>query len=354
MPARTSCSACESGPIATSRRSRASQAAGAIVSLKRGPGGRVDAIRRAAERNFAQRQQVALAEEAIGGDAGLLRVIDLAGLEPGEQVVRWQVDQLDFVGLVEDAVRDGLPLPNARDLGDEIVEAFEVLDIHGRPDVEAGVEQLLDVLPALRVPRTRLAFDEVRVCELVDQDDLGTAPQGGVEIKLAAHRAAVPYGQYGKLLEPLHQALGLVPAMRLDVSHDDVAAGGALDARRLQHCIRLADACGCAEENAKPPAPRAGLLGLHGGEQLIGVRPPSGRVHVSESGAASGFGVQGEVEFEHVHARLAKDTESPPARGSCIRFPAPRSTEHAPSPRNPGHLVLGRRRRDVRIQTASG
>ena len=226
--------------------------------------------------------QVALAEEALGGDASLLRVIDLAGLETREKVVGRQVDQLDFVGLVEDAIRNCLALPHTRDLGDEVVEALEVLDVDGGPDVDTGVEQLLDVLPALRVPRTRLALDEVRVRELVDQDDLGAAPQRGVEIELAAYRAAIPDRQHWKLLEPLHQALGLLPAVRLDVSDDDVAAGGALDACRLEHGVGLADACGRAEENTQPPAPRAGLLGLHGCEQLVGVRPLAGRVHAGE------------------------------------------------------------------------
>ena len=87
---------------------------GAVIGRERSPRRRVDAIGRAAERNLAQRQQVALAEEAFGGDSGLLRVIDLAGLEPRKQIIRWQVDQLDFVGLVEYAIGDGLALPHAR------------------------------------------------------------------------------------------------------------------------------------------------------------------------------------------------------------------------------------------------
>ena len=83
--------------------------------------------------------------------------VDLAGAQPRQQVVRRQVDQLDFIGLVENAVRQGLALSHAGDLRDQVIETLEVLNIDGRPHVDAGIEQLLDVLPAFRMPRRRLA-----------------------------------------------------------------------------------------------------------------------------------------------------------------------------------------------------
>ena len=129
MPARTSCSACKSGPDGDQEAIARKPGPGPVIGGERRARRRVDAIGRAPERNLAQRQQVALAEEAFGGDTGLLRVIDLACLEARQEVIRWQVDQLDFVGLVEYAIGDGLPLPHPGDLRDEIVEALEVLDI---------------------------------------------------------------------------------------------------------------------------------------------------------------------------------------------------------------------------------
>ena len=45
--------------------------------------------------------------------------------------------------------------PYAGDAADHVVQAFEVLDVEGGPDVDAGGEQLFHVLPALRMPRPR-------------------------------------------------------------------------------------------------------------------------------------------------------------------------------------------------------
>ena len=76
---------------------------------------------------------------------------------------------------------------DAGDLGDDVVQAFDVLDVERRPDVDAGGEQLLDILPALRMPR---AFG-VGVGQLVDQDQLRLPRQRGVEIEFAQRHAAI-------------------------------------------------------------------------------------------------------------------------------------------------------------------
>ena len=64
-------------------------------------------------------------------------------------------------------------LLDAGDLLDDVVHRLEVLDVDRRDHVDAGVEQLLDVLPALLVLRAR----HVGVRELVDERDLGLARQ---------------------------------------------------------------------------------------------------------------------------------------------------------------------------------
>ena len=86
---------------------------------------------------------------------GLLGHVDLALPQALEQVVGRQVDQLDLVGSLEDRVGHGLAHGDAGDLRDDVVQALEVLDVERRVDVDAGVEQLLDVLPALGVARAR-------------------------------------------------------------------------------------------------------------------------------------------------------------------------------------------------------
>ena len=91
--------------------------------------------------------------------------VDLAGLQPLQQFVGRQVDHHHLVGLVEQPVGHGLPDADAGDAADDVVQALQVLHVHRRPDVDAGVEQLLDVLPALGVARAR----RVAVRQFVEQ-----------------------------------------------------------------------------------------------------------------------------------------------------------------------------------------
>ena len=94
------------------------------------------------------------------------------------------VDQLDLVGGADHRVGDGLALDDAGDPLDDVVDRLEVLDVDGGDDVDAGVEQLLDVLPALLVPGAR----DVGVGQLVDQRDLGLPGEDGVDVHLLERR----------------------------------------------------------------------------------------------------------------------------------------------------------------------
>ena len=98
----------------------------------------LDAVGGAAQRELAQRHQVALAEEVARRALDLLGQVDLAGLEAREQVVGGNVDQHHLVGLVEERVGHRLPDRDAGDAADDVVQAFEVLDVERREDVDAG------------------------------------------------------------------------------------------------------------------------------------------------------------------------------------------------------------------------
>ena len=81
---------------------------------------------------------------------GAVRRIDLAGAEALLERLGREVDEHDLVGLVQDAVRERLADAHAGELGDLVVQALEVLHVHGRDDVDARREHLVDVLVALR------------------------------------------------------------------------------------------------------------------------------------------------------------------------------------------------------------
>ena len=96
----------------------------------------------------------------------LVRQVNLAFLEPLQEFVGRQIDQHDLVGLIEHPVGDRLPDPDAGDAADHVVEAFQMLDVDRGQNIDAGVEQFLDILPAFRMPAAR----GVAVREFVHQD----------------------------------------------------------------------------------------------------------------------------------------------------------------------------------------
>ena len=97
----------------------------------------------------------------------LLGDINLSFLEALQQLLGRKIDQLHLIRPLEDRVGDRLADHDAGDLADQVVEALQVLDVESGVDVEAGGQQLLDVLPALGVARA----GGVGVGQLVDQQD---------------------------------------------------------------------------------------------------------------------------------------------------------------------------------------
>ena len=125
-----------------------------------------------------------------------------------------------------------------------------MLDIEGGVDVDAAIEQFLDVEVALRVPA---AFD-VAVGEFVDQHELGAASDDGVEIHLVEFAAPVAEPEAGDDLEAVEQCFGLRPSMGFDDAEDHVGSVGPAGPSGQQHLKRLADPWRGAEENLETAA----------------------------------------------------------------------------------------------------
>ena len=207
----------------------------------------VDPLGGAAQGEFAQRGEVGGREEMLERALGLFRNVDLAFLEALDQVVGRQIDQFDGVGAVEHGVRHGLAHAHMRDLRDDVIEAFDVLDIDGRVDVDAVAHQLFDVEVALRVAA---AFD-VGVSEFVDQHDLRAPRDDGVEVHLRKRLALIVDAPARNDFEAVQQRFGFAAAVGLDDADDDVVAVLLAGVRLLQHFVGLADAGRGADEDLK-------------------------------------------------------------------------------------------------------
>ena len=198
----------------------------------------VDALGGAPQGELAQRRQVLRLEEALARAVGHVVHVDLALGEALQQLLGRQVDQHDLVGLLEHAVGHGLAHADARDLLQDVVQAFQVLDVERGPHVDAGGEQLLDVLPALGVA----AAGDVAVGELVDEQQPRLARQRLVDVELAEDLVDVDVGLRGITSKPSTSASvsrrPCVSTRPMTTSRPSLLLG----ARRRQHGVGLADA----------------------------------------------------------------------------------------------------------------
>ncbi len=144
----------------------------------------LDTIRDPQKRELAQRTEVSDPEVVAEGSVDLLGRVDVAVSHPALERLRAHVDELDLIGTPHYRVGHRLALDHAGDAIDDVVHALEVLDVHGRDHFDARREQLLDVLPALLVGRSR----HVAVRELVDEHGLRTTGDDRVDVDLFPDR----------------------------------------------------------------------------------------------------------------------------------------------------------------------
>ena len=224
----------------------------------------VEALSRPAQRKLPQGRQISRREIMFERPLGLLRHVDLAFAKALHQLIGREVDDFDVVGSVEDGIRRRFANPDAGDLLNDIVEAFDMLDVQRGVNVDPGGEQLLDIEIALGVA----AAGRVGMGKLVDKRELGPAREKGVEVHLVQAAALVVDMFSRNDLQAGQQGFGLRPAMRFDDAGDDVGSGAGARARGRQHFIGLADARRSAEENLQMAA--ACLFAARQVEQGIG------------------------------------------------------------------------------------
>lgn len=228
---------------------------------------RVDAVSGAAEGHFAEGDEVAGAEEILSGPVGLIGDVDFAFFQALDEFVGGEIDEFNFVGLIEDGIGERFADDDAGDLSDDIVEAFQVLDVDGGVDADAGFDEFENVLPAFGVA----AAGGVGVGEFVDKDKRGAAEKGGVEIEFRKLSAFVADGFTGENGETGELGFGLLAAMSFDVADDDVDTGFPLGVGGLQHGIGFADTGGRAEENFQAAMGALRGFGLDACEDFVGI-----------------------------------------------------------------------------------
>src|SRR5262249_44292907 len=165
------------------------------------------------------------------------------------QILGRYVDKLDCIGTVKNRVRDGFAYSNMSDLRHDVVEALDVLDIERRVDVDALIQQLLDVEIALRMTATC----DIGMGKFVDEDDLRMPRQDGIEVHLLDPLAFVIDPLTRDDFEIFEERLGLLTAVGLHYAHNDVIAVLLSRPGLLQHLIGFAEARSCTHEYLQRP-----------------------------------------------------------------------------------------------------
>ncbi|EGF94613.1 hypothetical protein BDIM_14370 [Brevundimonas diminuta ATCC 11568] len=212
----------------------------------------------AAQRQFAQRRQILDLEEVVRGQPRRLGHIDLALGQTLAQLLGGDVHQLDVVGARQGAVGHALALADARDAQHHVRQAFQMLDVQCGPDVDPGLQNLLHVLPPLRMART----GRIGMGVFVDQQQVRAARYGRVNVELQQGPFAIGDGPAGHHFQPAQQAHRLLAAVGLDHANDDVLALGLSSPGGAQHLIGLADAWRHAQKDLQPPTLARGGRGL--------------------------------------------------------------------------------------------
>ncbi|MCY1165432.1 hypothetical protein D9M73_53380 [compost metagenome] len=221
----------------------------------------------APQRYLAQGNQVALAKEVLRRTLGLVRQVDLTGLQARHQFVGRDIHQDDFIRIVQHRVRYRLMHPDAGDGAHRAIEAFQMLNIQRRPDIDAGLQQFLHVLPAFGMAR---ALD-VTVRQLIHQQHPRLARQRSVQVKLLEQSPPVRHIAQRQGLKPRQQFCRVVTAVCFDHSHQHITARPALALGGAEHGVGFTHASAGAKINAQLAAARTRFVTAQLLQQLVRV-----------------------------------------------------------------------------------
>ena len=141
--------------------------------------GTVESVSRAAQGNFPQGNQVLFRKKMVKRPLCLPLLVDFTGLQPDNQVSRFNIHQLYLVGGIKNVI--GYPFADG-DMGNgfhQIVERLQMLNIYGGIDIDTRPQKLFDILITLGMTASR----RVAVRQFVHQNQLWSAAKCGVNIE---------------------------------------------------------------------------------------------------------------------------------------------------------------------------
>ena len=311
-----------------------------LLALAVAPGAHllIDAVGGAAQGQLAQRNQIALAEKVFDSALGLAADVDFALIEPLAQIVRGEVHQHHVVRGVKEGIGNRLPHLHAGDPADDVIQAFQMLDVNGSENIYPGLQQFIHILPALWMAGAW----RIAVRQLIHQNQRRTAGEGGVEIELIDVPPAMGKPPRRQSAQALQHRGGLFTAVGLRHANQNIQPLGAQPLRFRQHRPGFPHPGAGAKEHFQFAAMRGGGVL----QQAVRVRAQRLVTHLLIL-----QGIQRHIELQYIDHRLAKEAQQ---RGLCGLIHQLGYLLNAQLARlsHPGHLPQRGGRSQVVIETA--
>ena len=225
----------------------------------------VHLLRHDAQGQFPEGRKVGLLEKMVQRGGSLGSAVYLPFLKTRPQLLRRDVHQLDAVRLRQHGIRHGFLYGSGGNVMNGIGTAFQMLHVQRGVNVYPCGQQILHILVALPVTHS----GNVRMRQLVHQNELGLHAQRLLQVELLHLHAPVSHFLHGKARQPADKAHRILPAMGFrHADHDLHALARRLDGG-LQHGVRLAHSRRHAEEDFQQAAAGAGFLPPDGGQNPV-------------------------------------------------------------------------------------
>src|SRR6267143_1142971 len=199
---------------------------------------------------LAEGNEIAAAEEIFERAFHFFRAVDVAPLHAVLQSFRSEVHHDGLRGSEGDPVRNGLAHGNTGDGANDGRNALDVLNVEGGHYVDFCGQNFLHVLVTLAV----LAPGDIRMGQLVDQNDLRAAREDGVHVHLLKDRSFVFNSFARNRLDICEELLDAFAAVGLHDSNHHVFAAAFAPVRLAQHAEGLADTRSVAEKKLENAA----------------------------------------------------------------------------------------------------
>ena len=198
----------------------------------------------------------------------------LASLGAADQRLGRRIHHFDFVGFEQKFLRHAVGRALAGDALHRVLLLADVLQVDRGDDRDAAIEQLLHVLPAMRIAAARRIVER----QAVDQARARMPAENGRQVDHVPHLAGMLLAHRRDDFEIGQDGLQIGRQIALQGADHHVLPALLAAAPLVEHAERFAHARRVAEEDLQAPAPFPPLAGLHAAQQLFRVRPAIGAI----------------------------------------------------------------------------